>query len=443
MKKILVSCNILFSALLMISMLTLPINASSLVWSTPVQLTTPPFHWGHPSILQDSNNKIWVSFHSYDTAEASYMTSTDQGETWSLPQQFPPAQNPPGALLTAELSFFEDSQGRLWAVWGRWNAPSQEDLYYSTSDDHGTTWSESRLVVSYADVDGMPCFVEVDGEIWLVFSSWGIAGNWNIYYVKTFDGGITWSSPQGIAVSPYRHDSCNVLRDSAGKVWIVYTNLTSPYDPATADIWYVKTNDGGTTWSTPRQVTSFPSEEMHPKMVEYKGMFYVFYFDRYNPDVCYVVSDNLGTEWSSVPERIPDPTIDQHWLDASVVDDGIWVVWQSRLAGDWDIWLSKAAPPISWEHVFEDPCRGTVLKISTDDKCFQFIAPQEEFPVKHDPSMRVVQYEYCTCIAMAYEDEEIKLMTYALDGRFDTCVAWAKNTETSNAYLLIDRPGVE
>jgi hypothetical protein len=196
-------------------------------------------------------------------------------------------------------------------------------------------------LVSYPDVDGTPCFVEVGTEVWLVFSSWGISYNWNIYCIKTSDGGSTWTSPQGIVISPFRHDWVNVLKDSTGKIWVVYNNTTSPYDPHTSNTWYVTTSDGGSTWSEQRQITSFPSEEMCQTIIEYQCSFYAFYFDRYYPDVCYVASHDSGTTWSNTPERIPDPTIDQHYLDACVIGNSIWVVWMSREAGSWDIWVSK------------------------------------------------------------------------------------------------------
>ena len=113
-------------------------------------------------------------------------------------------------------------------------------------------------------------------------------------------------------------------------------------------------------------------------------------------------------------------------------------------AGNFDIWLIKLAPEaISWECIFEDTKRDTTLKISTDDKCFQFVASDKTFGVKHDSNMHVVQYPYFTCITICFADGEIKLAAYALDGKFDCCIACAKNIHTGKTHLLIDTPGIE
>lgn len=93
----------------------------------------------------------------------------------------------------------------------------------------------------------------------------------------------------------------------------------------------------------------------------------------------------------------------------------------------------------SWEYVFEDGKRGTILKISTDDKHFQFIAPDKEFSIKEAYKMKLYKHS----IIIWHKDEEIKLVTIAIDTRIDFCFAYAKDMQTGDKYLLIDKPGIE
>jgi hypothetical protein len=71
---------------------------------------------------------------------------------------------------------------------------------------------------------------------------------------------------------------------------------------------------------------------------------------------------------------------------------------------------------ISWEQVFKDSKRGTMLKISTDDKCFQSIAPGKDLGIKHDSKMVV----WRNIIVICYQDSEMRLFA-AEDCRIDFC----------------------
>lgn len=91
---------------------------------------------------------------------------------------------------------------------------------------------------------------------------------------------------------------------------------------------------------------------------------------------------------------------------------------------------------IDWEYVFKDPKRGTVLKISTDDKYFQFIAPDKDFGIKYDANMKVLNHIIIIC----YEDSEVRLMATAVDDCIDFCSAIVWDKETGKIYVLIDKP---
>jgi len=112
-------------------------------------------------------------------------------------------------------------------------------------------------------------------------------------------------------------------------------------------------------------------------------------------------------------------------------------------AGTYDFYLIRLASFVTWEHVFKDPCRGTVLKVSTDDHYFQFVAPEKEFPIKQDLGMHVKKCPFFTSITICYEDCDVKLSCYALDERFDFCVACLRDMNAAKTYLLTDPPGTE
>jgi hypothetical protein len=91
---------------------------------------------------------------------------------------------------------------------------------------------------------------------------------------------------------------------------------------------------------------------------------------------------------------------------------------------------------ISWDHVFTDEKRSTTLRISTDDRYFQFIAPGKDFGVKYDPNMNVLK----RVIIIHYDDTEMRLIATAIDDRIDFCSAICWDKQTHGSYLLLDKP---
>ncbi len=95
----------------------------------------------------------------------------------------------------------------------------------------------------------------------------------------------------------------------------------------------------------------------------------------------------------------------------------------------------EVIPTISWEHVFEDERRDTMLKISTDDKQFQFIAPEKEFSVKRDLDMILTD----DLLFIYWRDDELVLWSLVVaTPKGSRCVAIAMDVETGTRYRLVD-----
>jgi len=91
----------------------------------------------------------------------------------------------------------------------------------------------------------------------------------------------------------------------------------------------------------------------------------------------------------------------------------------------------------SWSYVFKDSDgRGTILKVNTAYKFFQFIAPDKDFGVKYDPKMTVLKRVIIIC----YGDSEMRLIATAVDDKIDFCSAIAWDKTSNKKYLLIDKP---
>jgi hypothetical protein len=105
--------------------------------------------------------------------------------------------------------------------------------------------------------------------------------------------------------------------------------------------------------------------------------------------------------------------------------------------------LSNVATAATWDYIFEDPCRKTILKINTVEKTFQFVAPNKEYPVKKAKMM--MEFDWCgrKFITIKHWDSDIRLNAEALTGKWDFCFAKLHDRKAKKHYLLIDPPGIE
>lgn len=94
----------------------------------------------------------------------------------------------------------------------------------------------------------------------------------------------------------------------------------------------------------------------------------------------------------------------------------------------------------SWKYVFKDTCgRGTILKINTVYKFFQFIRPGKDYCIRKATYMQL----YSCTITIKHCDTTLKLVTSTVNTKTDYCVVTAWDLKTRKQYLLVDKPGFE
>jgi len=135
-----------------------------------------------------------------------------------------------------------------------------------------------------------------------------------------------------------------------------------------------------------------------------------------------------GNYWSDYEEIYPNAT--------EIDDSGIWdtpYLIDGNNRDNYPLVEPWFRREYVFNYVFKNERRGVMLKIDTDDKHFQFIAPDKTFSIKHDPNMTEEGY----FIGINFQDSEIALYATAIvtDG---FCVAIATDLETGTQYWLTD-----
>ena len=301
-------------------------------WSEPQQLTTDPAFDHYSSIMQDSNGKIWLAwFRSAEGEEALLCkTSLDGGISWSAEQVLETSISSGGGT-----SLLQDSTGRIWLVWGsRQEGSNGADIFYKTCEDD--LWSDTQRLTDYSGDENIPSIIETSGEIWVVFA-WSDV---NIWYKKTSIDSIVWSDRIQLTSHPNGEACPHAMVDSTGRIWLVWTREMGG---SNEDIHYKTSIDYGASWSPEARLTTHPTQETHPSIIEgVCGKIFVFY-EICDPtsDIRYVTTIDGGDTWSEYQEfTAPSLTINGD-PNAALINNEVWVVWHSDRSGNYDIWMAR------------------------------------------------------------------------------------------------------
>jgi flagellin-like hook-associated protein FlgL len=203
------------------------------------------------------------------------------------------------------------------------------NVYYMTSSDSGTTWTEGGPIDTGIGQRDVAAFQASDGIIW-VFTASGFGGSTdNKLRYYTFDG-TTWTGPTILTEAGTSAGHVDAFQASSGRIWVVY-------EQSGPDTYVVYTDDNGATWSTPVQVNSGGIKAGVPKGMEAQdGTLIVVYTN--NGNGIYMAKSTDGTTWTQ-----SGPIADSSVYDYDPVvyqdSDGLywlfWAPWDSSVGSQW------------------------------------------------------------------------------------------------------------
>ena len=132
-----------------------------------------------------------------------------------------------------------DNAGQLYVLWNAGTVDKgPERMWFSTSKDHGHTWSPKKDVsLAPAGVDNsFPAIIAgAAGDVRIAWMDQRNTPHWNVYYRTSKDGGSTWSAETKLStnVAGYSYAFADGFRFPFGD----YFDLTIDYLGRTQACW--------------------------------------------------------------------------------------------------------------------------------------------------------------------------------------------------------------
>ncbi len=283
-------------------------------WETGVIHSSAYGVWGDPSLICDTTGSFYF-FHLSNPQQGNWIDRivcqkvTEPGGPWT-DGTFTGLND--DKVQDKEWPTVDRSNNHIYVTWtqfddyGSSNPAHKSNIMFSTSTDGAESWSQALRIneVSGDCIDSdnttegaVPC-IGPDGEIYV---SWG--GPVGLVFDRSLDGGETWLD-QDIFVSEipggweysipgiYRANGMPVtICDTSGGQYngTIYINWSDQRNGSNdADIWFVKSTDGGDTWSDAFRVNDDPPGKHQfltwMTLDQVTGYIYIVFYDRRDYD---------------------------------------------------------------------------------------------------------------------------------------------------------------
>jgi len=228
-------------------------------------------------------------------------------------------------------------------------ADSTPGLYYQIffrkSADGGATWQAATQLTNCAEDCFLPAIAASGQNIYVVWVR-NRAGNYEIYLMKSADGGATWQTAKRLTnTAGSSNYPCIALSDT--HVYVAWNDDT----PGVNEIYFKRSIDGGATWQKAKRLTYTTGDSEQPAMAISGSNVYLVWHDNATDqfEVYFRKSPDGGATWQAA-KNVSMNTGDSQRPGLAVSNANIYLVWQDDTTGNYKIYFRKSADGgASWQ----------------------------------------------------------------------------------------------
>lgn len=225
---------------------------------------------------------------------------------------------------------------RVFVVWVD-ETPGNDEILFSHSTDGGKSFSEPRNI-SQTSNDSGSVRIAVEGEEVSVVWSERVGSNWEIFFIRSSDGGQAFSKPLNLSNSPGDSGFPHVVM-KGGTVVVAWVDDT----PGNDEIFVSRSVNKGASFSPPVNISNNPGNSVFPHLAFSDSTVVVAWSDLTpgNEEVFVSRSPNKGVTFSAPVNISHNPGRSTH---PAIAFSGshLFVVWSDRTPGNTEIFFSHS-----------------------------------------------------------------------------------------------------
>ena len=243
------------------------------------------------------------------------------------------------------------SGNKVYAVWEE-SHDGTNRIMFAKSTDRGNTFSKPANLTSGIRVDSeTPSIGAFENTVYIVWTD-NSPGNYDIFFIKSTDGGNTFSKPLNLSNDPGLSYLPRIATAGKNSVYVVWTDNS----PGNYDILFTKSSDGGGSFDKPIILSNLKGVSNFPNIVASGNNVYVVWSHKNNTDfdpsntenqtqtynVFFTKSLDLGNSFSK-PVNLSDDTANSQSPAVAISDsNSVYVVWTDNSIGTYETFFTKS-----------------------------------------------------------------------------------------------------
>jgi len=224
------------------------------------------------------------------------------------------------------------------------NRDGNKEIYYKRSTDSGVSWGADTRLTNNSAFSEYPSLT-VSGSIVHVVWNDNRDGNFEIYYKRSTDGGVTWGQDSRLTNNPAfsQIPSVSVSGSLVDVVWIDTRD-------GNYEIYSKRSADWGLSWGADTRLTNNSADSQPPSVSVSGSVVHVVWHENRggNDKIYYKRSTDGGVSWGADTRLTNDPA---YSTNASVTVSGsvVHVVWRDERDGNDEIYYKRSTDGgVSW-----------------------------------------------------------------------------------------------
>jgi hypothetical protein len=326
-----------FFTTVVIALILIPFVVYADTWYPDKRFTNNAGSSHFPAIAVNGSNVYLVwSDNTPGNEEIYFKRSVDGGLTWTANKRL--TNNADTTLFLYPAIAVNGS--KIYLVWND-NTPGNPEIYFKRSVDGGLTWTANKRLTNNAGNSYAPA-IAVDGSN--VFVVWhdGTPDNWEIYFKRSVDGGLTWTMDKRLTNNTGSSYAPAIAVDGSN-VFVVWSDNT----PGNEEIYFKRSVDGGLTWTVNKRLTNNGGGSYLPRnapaiAVNGSNIFVLWYDNKPgNPEIYFKRSVDGGLTWTA-NKRLTN-NVGSSYAPAIAVDGSkINVVWNDNTPAISEIYFKRS-----------------------------------------------------------------------------------------------------